>query len=294
MPGSPSRGGCRGPQAETACRLSISTVKTTQLLPLSTQSVPSAASSHPPPVVCALRQGEPGVTRCQYPRGPPRVAVVLDPGRREARDSRWRSEAGPRAPAGAQLRLRAVGLPVLFATPTPPTSTTASSRAFPVSTSCHQCCTLAWAGPTSFRPCQSRVHPSIRHPVAWRTRVRQCSATHARTRVRQRGTTARLKPSMPGSPSRGPDRGPQDLVTTATHGTPSQGGALRSSTRSTGFTVQRASKFSSKVCIYWRPSSLASASCLPFQIDWRRAFGSHASRSPELFDACSGQRASGG
>ncbi len=70
---------------------------------------PQAVSPCRRSVLSDQRQGEPGVARCRYPRGQPRVAVVLDPGWRGARDSRWRSVAGPRAPAGAQLRLRAVG-----------------------------------------------------------------------------------------------------------------------------------------------------------------------------------------
>ncbi len=110
--------------------------------------VPPVLQAAPPrrrSVLRVQRQGKPGVTRCRYPWGPPRVAVVLDPGWRGARDSRWRSVAGPRAPAGAQLRLRAVGPPVPFMmrVPTMPARRVALSKI-----SRHQCCKLARASPT--------------------------------------------------------------------------------------------------------------------------------------------------
>ncbi len=105
---------------------------------------PQAASPRRRSVLSDQRQGEPGVTRCRYPRGPPRVAVVLDPGWRGARDSCWRSVARPRAPVGAQLRLRAVGPPVPFVTPA---STTPTRRVASPLTSFHQCCKPARTSP---------------------------------------------------------------------------------------------------------------------------------------------------
>ncbi len=115
-----------------------------QLSPYSVPPVPQAAPPRRRSVLRVQRQGEPGVTRCWYPWGPPRVAVVLGPGRRGARDSRWRSVAGPRAPAGAQLRLRAVGPPVPFVTQA---STTPARRVASSKPSCHQRCKPARASP---------------------------------------------------------------------------------------------------------------------------------------------------
>ena len=112
--------------------------------PLSALPVPQAVSPCRRSVLSDPRQGEPRVTRCRYPRGPPRVAVVLDPGWRGARDSRWRSVAGPRAPAGAQLRLRAVGPPAPFYKPA---STLPARRVASPSTSLRQCCQPACTSP---------------------------------------------------------------------------------------------------------------------------------------------------
>ncbi len=111
---------------------------------LSTLPVPQAVSPCRRSVLSDPRQGEPRVTRCRYPRGPPRVAVVLDPGWRGARDSRWRSVAGPRAPAGAQLRLRAVGPPAPFYKPA---STLPARRVAAPSTSLRQCYQPACTSP---------------------------------------------------------------------------------------------------------------------------------------------------
>ncbi len=147
-----------------AASLASPCAQTSQILLLSMLPVPPAAPPRRLSVVRVLRQGEPGVTRCKYPRGPPQVAVVLDLGRREVRDSRWRSVAGPRAPAGAQQRLRAVGLPVPIVTQT---ATTASTRAVPRSTSFHQCRTSARAGPRRPRPRQFGVDQSTNRCCPW-------------------------------------------------------------------------------------------------------------------------------
>ena len=81
-----------------------------------TELAPQAASLRHRRTDSARSQGEPGVIRCRYPRGPPQAAVVLGLEWRGARDSHLGSAARPRALVGAQRMLRAVGPPARVAT----------------------------------------------------------------------------------------------------------------------------------------------------------------------------------